>query len=269
MHRARHSDANPITDETSSDGHDWGSLVSVGIAFLIFELTASPALSVLVGSLKFGWKDFKQAFWVKRLHPERIRGMVLARWLIAAGFWKSSGAAWALVLSLGIYHELRGPAGLIELGPHGKSILESLGLLLCFGFLATGFMSIIAVFSGLRHSVRVWLGGSRNTAEQLLWYAFFPFMVIIFWIMLLLLLEVSSLNQNLTLNFRAGIYVVGGIITPGLLFLCFKDWIIPRTLADSPEECWDVAWLVKPTQSRKLKFDDPNLETIDSFDQEP
>ena len=57
-----------------------------GIALLIFELTADPALAVVVAGLKFGWDDLLTAGWLRRSDPVRTRGRAYSWFLASWGF---------------------------------------------------------------------------------------------------------------------------------------------------------------------------------------
>ena len=46
----------------------------VGLAFLVFELTADPSLAVVLGCLKFGTADMRVARWLRRADPDSVRG---------------------------------------------------------------------------------------------------------------------------------------------------------------------------------------------------
>src|SRR5262249_49520249 len=48
--------------------------VFIGSAILLFELTAQPVLSVPILCAKFGWEDFRTAWWLWRSDPYRARG---------------------------------------------------------------------------------------------------------------------------------------------------------------------------------------------------
>ena len=50
----------------------WFILISTG--WVLFELTANPALSAVVACLKFGWNDSLTARWMRRTDPNRARG---------------------------------------------------------------------------------------------------------------------------------------------------------------------------------------------------
>ena len=66
----------------------WALLLIV--AWLVFELTAQPALAVAAVCVKFGWEDFRTARWLRRSDPDRLRGRACFWLYVASGLWKTA-----------------------------------------------------------------------------------------------------------------------------------------------------------------------------------
>src|SRR5947209_18895965 len=58
----------------------WTGLLAVG--WVLYELTAQPAVGAVAVCLKFGWEDFRTALWLRRRDPDRRRGRACF-WLYA------------------------------------------------------------------------------------------------------------------------------------------------------------------------------------------
>src|SRR5262245_56584508 len=86
-----------------------------GVAFLVAEFTAHPAIGVIVLCLKFGWNDFLTALWLRRRDPDRERGATCSWFYCASGLWRVCVWSFALlfvILILILCTELKpGPRG--------------------------------------------------------------------------------------------------------------------------------------------------------------
>jgi len=51
-----------------------GWILMIGLAFLVFELTADPSLAVVLGCMKLGSSDLRVARWLRRADPDPVRG---------------------------------------------------------------------------------------------------------------------------------------------------------------------------------------------------
>src|SRR5205807_7892047 len=92
----------------------WTGLLVVG--WMLYELTAQPALGAVAVCLKFGWEDFRTARWLRRRDPERRRGRACF-WLYAGnGLLKTAGVAFVMTfamvtVAMGVDARKRGQAG--------------------------------------------------------------------------------------------------------------------------------------------------------------
>ena len=64
----RESWLEPEFAEGQSITRHWGWLLVLGIAWMLFELSADPAISVMVASLGLGGNHFLSALWLWRCH---------------------------------------------------------------------------------------------------------------------------------------------------------------------------------------------------------
>ena len=62
----------PVKHSRQSETIGW--ILMVGLAFLVFELTADSSLAVVLGCMKFGTPDLRVARWLRRADPDRVRG---------------------------------------------------------------------------------------------------------------------------------------------------------------------------------------------------
>ena len=86
----------------------WPLVLVVG--FLLFELTADPALGILLGCLKFGWDELRFSRRLRRQDPDPVRGRVCARFYEAFALWKVSLVALGVMfLAIMIHGDLARP----------------------------------------------------------------------------------------------------------------------------------------------------------------
>jgi hypothetical protein len=62
------------SNQEESISRHWVWLFVFGIAWLLFELSVDPALSVMVASMGLGWNHFRS--WLWRRDPRRGRGVL-------------------------------------------------------------------------------------------------------------------------------------------------------------------------------------------------
>jgi hypothetical protein len=140
----------------------WPLLLAV--AFIIFEVTNEPSFAALAMCLKFGWEDFRTAWWLKRTDPERGRGRACAWLYLAAGLWQTAiiGVAMVfltVVLVGALQGNLQGAQGLLSL------ILGALAAIV-FGFVLSTLATFIALAYARKHGVRPWLNGAVHFARR-------------------------------------------------------------------------------------------------------
>jgi hypothetical protein len=187
---------------------------------------------------------------------------VLARWLTAFGLWKTSAVAFVLMFVTVFAHiKLRAPKAAQAGGNEMPVEFFTAFLTMFVAVTVSGWYSMLAAFSALRHGVRVWLGRRENLGSLVLISSGLVFLVLVgFGISMPVALLLGR-----TFPAAAGIVlVVGMVVMPAGTILVLKDRLEQRILAPTPEECWDVAWKDRKKE-RRVEAIDPHLATIDEF----
>src|SRR5262245_6522225 len=96
------------TGEHDDRAGRWANVLSVPlllvIGWVLYELTAQPALGVAAVCAKFGWDDFRTARWLLRIDPNPARGWACAWLSIANGLVKVSFTATLLSAAIICLH---------------------------------------------------------------------------------------------------------------------------------------------------------------------
>jgi hypothetical protein len=233
----------------------------IAVVVVAFELTADPALSTGLGCLKFGWDEIRLARWLKRTDPVRKRGRVCSQFYLAWGLWRISLVAAAMMFIIVFAHGAIGgnPGRARGLGAPPPGFISSFFLAMV-GFLLSSAVSSLAVFSALRHRVRVWVGPEVHWArEEQVWppqavarrrptsnrtkaillsalitASTFGGMV--------LLLPISFLiSRNFESPILSFAFMMLSMIGVPILILAFLDQVGTRMIAPTPEMCWTDA----------------------------
>jgi hypothetical protein len=69
----------------------WVTLVAIG--WVLYELTARPALGSVAVCIKFGWEDFRTALWLRRRDPYLLRGRACFWLHLASGLFRIASVA--------------------------------------------------------------------------------------------------------------------------------------------------------------------------------
>ena len=126
------------------------------LAWLLFELTANPALSVMVACLRFGWEDFRTACWLLRVDPTPARAKTGFWFYLASGVWKTALVPVIAVLILGISWGLFAPRAIRMDGAAAQQVLSALAM----GAGASAALVLlvaIGVVQALLGNVRIWV----------------------------------------------------------------------------------------------------------------
>ncbi len=231
---------------------DWGWLVVLGLAWLLFAVSADPALSVMVASLALGGNYFLSALWLWRRDPDTRRGRVCAWFYLAAGFWRIAALTFVLIAAAAII-------SLVLNIQHGKKDdlvtgIAMLIVLLCF--LMAGVTTSVAVILAVRGKFRVWLDPQMRMARRARqWPPRTPGPnklggVITSTVSLLAIIELVVgygcmgwlLQQKGPQNLAVGVFVcvlaVLPIVVAAGTVLGGREWAKRRLKARSARECW-------------------------------
>jgi hypothetical protein len=258
-HRPDAEDDDPFGDRARTGWHEefaptntranrlaW--LLVLGVGFLVFELTADPALGMLLGCFKFGWDELRLSRRMRRLDPNRVRGRVCARFYQAYALWKVSlvalGAMFVVIMIHATLVENLQPAGQPKPDAPPREFITAC-LIWIGGFAIAGGASMIAVVSALRNKVRVWVGRDRNRLKPVL------LSVVLFWgTPLLLGLGVPLIFLLRPWNEMAAVlgFMILMMVLYPVVVLVTLERLDARIGARSPSECWPEMML--PTPSR-------------------
>ena len=134
----------------------WTGLILVG--WLLYELTTQPALGVVGVCFKFGWEDFRTAWWLRRRDPERQRGRACFWLYVANGLWKAAVVAFVMGFALGTLADRIGG------GRHLVDVVLSVVLTTVFGFALSGLAALRAIWLARRWGLRLWLHSAVHRA---------------------------------------------------------------------------------------------------------
>ena len=222
----------------------WAGLLVLG--WLLYELTAQPAVGAATMCVKFGWEDFRTALWLARRDPQRHRGWACFWLYLANGLWKAAVVAFVMGYALTVLGE-NAP------GPRRRQAVNQvqLGIWLTAGngLLLSTAAALRAIWLAHRHGLRLWLHSAvhracwaddwppRDTAPPR--------------INRVGCLVLTGLVLDLALLFLAiiGIGVAPGPVTYALAGFCalmalpslvqfFRACVLQNFWAESPSDCW-------------------------------
>lgn len=158
----------PSNDDGISFHLPWWLIATA--AFVVTELTAHPAIGVIVLCLKFGWNDFLTAWWLRRRDPDRVRGATCSWFYLSSGLWRI--CLWSFVLlflTLGLlvaaeFQQLKqAPAN--QAANQGAESLTCLIVWLLSSAAAT-VLTVVSVLLAWRRKVKVWVTGSLTHSRR-------------------------------------------------------------------------------------------------------
>jgi hypothetical protein len=228
----------------------WTTLVLLG--WLLYELTSQPGLAAAVACAKFGWADFRAALWLRRVDPDRRRGTACFWWYITFALWKVAVMSVLVIFLIGFISGVRaGPPNAAQARPQPASpVLQGVASAMGIGFGLSFLSGYVALWSALRHGVRVWLGSAPHRARidrhwppsqgQVNFATYVTFTTLVFSIFFF---SVATLLVLVPLNFQPQgpwfaflsatvvLSVIGGLIVAFTV-------VTKRIVAQSPQECW-------------------------------
>jgi len=258
---------NPSADDTRRPRRSpWFWPVVLGLAFVVYELTAQPGLGAVIACTKFGWDDFLTASWLYKRDTNRRRAHAQL-WLgIAVGLWKIAVTGIVVMFAAAFLEAaLRGPPAPGVPGRPPKTMIAALGV----AFLGFG-MSTVATLRAFRlawsHRTRLWHddrlhrdrradrwppsddGEDRhNKAGLVLLTALLVAGIALpasGFVLSYVLLQLARAKFGWALNWgetvTAALWLVLSLGMP-IAMLVGRDIIGARVLARSPAECWTAA----------------------------
>lgn len=225
-----------------TDGLPWA--VFLAIAWLVFELTADPALTAGVFCLKFAWKDSTVALWLWRRDRRKARGRSCLLFYLAFAGWKAMMAGILVAILIQFIDVAAG-------GPQrpGNELIVAMSVA-ASGFSACCLVGILGMIVAWRGRVRVWLDSDVywsyrddmwppttcrvNHIGRVLIVT--QLVALIFGTVGLMLMMMPVFN--LAGGGAAGWFMLVGIIVVGVLVLWLPERIAARIGARFPHECW-------------------------------
>ena len=227
------------------------------LAFLVFELTAEPALGFSVFCLRFGWEDLRTARWLRRVDSWRARASICRWFLWARGSARISVAAFCvLVFWLFIAGATKPPRARAPERVPMPEWFPALVLVLLAGLLGTAVFGAVGVWRSRRARLPVWLDpilsacaaerrwppsphefGTRNLIDT-------PWLILLsVWLTVLFLAALVAVFAIRSLCKALG-WPAWGVIGPtvGLGVIGLGIVLIARVMtgvrAHQPAECW-------------------------------
>lgn len=220
----------------------WLLVAAVGL--IVFELTADPALGILVGCLKYGWDELWLARQLRRLDSETPRGRVCARFYEAYALWKVSLVGFGvmllvLVIEGFIVRGLRPPG---RPGPGGapREFVTAGGIVLV-GFTIAALVSLVAVIGAQRGRIRVWVGRRHNRLKLILLSVLLFWgtpVLVLTWCLLTLGAQHLGLMSLPVLVMSMVLFVALFFVALPMVLLVLVDRLASQIAAECPSDCW-------------------------------
>ncbi|MFP6764918.1 MAG: hypothetical protein VB858_14930 [Planctomycetaceae bacterium] len=152
----------PDSDGKSSCSHHWGWALALSLAWLLFELSTDPVISVMVASIGLGGNHFLLSLWLLRRDPNRRRGRACAVFYLAAGFWRITVVTFALIVAASLI-TLMLDQGLRK---QDELIWGVAGRIVFLSFILSGSTTCLATILAVRQDLRVWLDSKVRSCRQ-------------------------------------------------------------------------------------------------------
>jgi hypothetical protein len=134
------------------------------VAWIIYEVTHEPSFAALAMCLKFGWEDFRTAWWLRRTDPDRGRARACAWLYLAAGLWQTAIIGVAMVfLTVALTEVVQVQQGGVR---DILSLIQGATVAIVFGFILSTVATVIALICAARAKVRPWLNGAVHFARR-------------------------------------------------------------------------------------------------------
>jgi hypothetical protein len=234
----------------------WLSVIAMAVVAYANE--AGLCVAVTLGCVNFGWDEFCLARWLKRTDPDQRRGRTCSLFYLA---W---GVSRIILASIAIMFLVAGFQSWLESKPQNVARTDSpppafisAGIVVIFGLLFLSVLSTLAVISGLRNRVQIWIGPEARWArEENVWppqavcrrrattnqtkIILLSAMITLFGIgttIVLILMVILSIGRTLSSGFLVGLTLLTPVV--GVIsILVLLDTLGARMIASTPEACW-------------------------------
>ncbi|VTS08930.1 hypothetical protein [Tuwongella immobilis] len=230
------------------------------LGWVVYEITMLPGLAALFMCLKFGWADFRTAFWLRQTDPNKPRGQACFWLYVTSGVWKVAFMGLFMAILVGILYLIQ--LDLRPMGPrkqeqqsaeqlaHGALVVLMAGLGVC------SLLSVHTTLIGRRNRVRYWLASGIHRDRELQHWP--PrqgqnnraTIVLITGLTLFVLFTVPPVALLLLIGIRQFVPIPRPYVVILCLFVIFwgvpwlvaslMDWVRKWMIADRPADCWEV-----------------------------
>ncbi|HTU18483.1 MAG TPA: hypothetical protein VMG10_10520 [Gemmataceae bacterium] len=234
----------------------WLTVLAIG--WVLYELTAQPALGSVAVCVKFGWDDFLTAIWLRRRDPHPYRGRTCFWLYLAGGLWNTAVVAGIMLLAFAIVGANRPNA----VAARGRDpLLESViwtSMTTLVGLSCSALAFTYAAALAWRGGLKLWLSRGVHAARRR--NAWPPTGVGSYFanragFMVVATLFVLGIPLILAILFGVSFLIVGiaglwwlpavtipSVVIGGSMGLLYcVDLMKRHILAELPQQCWDPA----------------------------
>ena len=144
----------------------WFLVVAIG--FLLFELTAQPALVAVAVCSKFGIADFLNGWWLRRTDPIRARGKSCFWFCWSQGLWKTTFVALIamvmFVLFTGLLNQGGGGNGAKGAGP--PDAFFGMAITFLVALILASLTTVIGVLIARIGGMLIWIDGNLTHCRR-------------------------------------------------------------------------------------------------------
>jgi uncharacterized membrane protein len=251
----------------------WDSLLLFCVAWLLFEMFADPALSIVVCAIKFGWKDFTNALWLWRKDPVVNRARAVGAFNIAAGFWRITVGTLALIVAAMIINGIIVGAQRGPFNPEDGMLAGFTMIIITLCFVLSSMTTYVAMILSWCGKLRVWLDPTVKYSRKRKEWPPRPTgnnqlsrVITTSLILLAVAIIVGSVIIIATMGKKGQhpgplIFVpMIAIVLSALLILGGRERILNSLAADSPQECWQTGVVVPfEDDDDDADYFDPNM----------
>lgn len=234
----------------------WLTILAIG--WVLYELTAQPALGSVAVCVKFGWDDFLTALWLRRRDPHPYRGRTCFWLYLAGGLWNTAVVAGIMLSAFAIVGANRpnraAPPGV---DPLLESVIWT-GMTTLVGLSCSALAFAYAAVLAWRGGFKLWLSrGTHLARRRNAWppakrddlsvnRAAFMVIATLFVLgiplILVILLGVVLLTVGVAGIMWLPVLTMPVLVIAGSMALLYCVDVIKRhVLAQHPQQCWNPA----------------------------